>query len=167
MFIGAIRGESIMKIFLAQQNYHIGNFESNTKKIIAAIKEAKQQGGDIIVFSELCICGYPPRDFLEFDDFINKCNTAIDEIKLHADTIAVLVGAPDRNKDINGKDLFNSAYFLYEKEIKAITHKTCLPNYDVFDEYRYFEPAADWNVVELKGRRNAVTICEDIWRFGK
>ena len=155
-----------MKIFLAQQNYHIGNFESNTKKIIAAIKEAKQQSGDIIVFSELCICGYPPRDFLEFDDFINKCNAAIDEIKMHADTIAVLVGAPDRNKDINGKDLFNSAYFLYEKEIKAITHKTCLPNYDVFDEYRYFEPSANWSIVEFKGRRIAVTICEDIWNLG-
>ena len=62
-----------MKIFLAQQNYHIGNFESNTQKIIAAIHEAKKQGGDLIVFSELSICGYPPRDFLEFDDFVNTC----------------------------------------------------------------------------------------------
>src|SRR5689334_21505304 len=86
-----------MKIFLAQQNYHIGNFESNVKKIITAIKYAKQQGGDLIVFSELCICGYPPRDFLEFDDFINKCDEAVTEIKSHADTIGVIIGAPDRN----------------------------------------------------------------------
>ena len=104
-----------MKIFLAQQNYHIGNFESNSQKIICAIDEAKKQGGDIIVFSELCVCGYPPRDFLEFEDFINKCYAAIDTIKVHADTIAVVVGAPDRNPIKEGKDLFNAAYFLYNK----------------------------------------------------
>ena len=65
-----------MKIVLAQQNYHVGNFESNAKKIIAAIEEAKTQKADIIVFSELSICGYPSRDFLEFNDFINKCISA-------------------------------------------------------------------------------------------
>ena len=155
-----------MKIFLAQQNYHIGNFESNTQKIICAIDEAKKQGGDIIVFSELSICGYAPKDFLEFEDFINKCYKAIDEIKQHADTIGVLVGAPDRNPVREGKDLFNGAYFLYEKEVKAVAHKTCLPNYDVFDEYRYFEPAYDWQVIPFKGKRLAVTICEDIWNLG-
>ena len=155
-----------MKIFLAQQNYHIGNFESNTKKIISAIQTAKQQGGDIIVFSELCICGYPPRDFLYFKDFIDKCYLAIDEIKLHADGIAVLVGAPHRNAVIKGKDLFNAAYFLVDKEIKQVIHKTCLPTYDVFDEDRYFEPANEWNIVEFEGKKIAVTICEDIWNLG-
>lgn len=155
-----------MKIFLAQQNYHIGNFESNTAKIICAIEEAKKQGGDIILFSELSICGYAPKDFLEFDDFINKCYQAIDTIKQHADTIAVLVGAPDRNPVREGKDLFNAAFFLYEKEVKAVVHKTCLPNYDVFDEYRYFEPAYEWNVIPFKGKKLAVTICEDIWNLG-
>ena len=94
-----------MKIFLAQQNYHIGNFESNTRKIIDAIELAKQLGGDLIVFSELSICGYAPRDFLEFDDFIKKCYHSIDIIKEHADTIGVLVGAPDRNPVKEGKDL--------------------------------------------------------------
>ncbi len=155
-----------MKIFLAQQNYHIGNFESNIEKIISAINLAKQQGGDIIMFSELSVCGYAPKDFLEFDDFINKCYKAIDEIKQHADTIAVLVGAPQKNARREGKDLFNAAYFLYEKEVKAVTHKTCLPNYDVFDEYRYFEPAYEWNVIPFKGKKLAVTICEDIWNLG-
>lgn len=155
-----------MKIFLAQQNYHIGNFESNTQKIIDAIETAKSQGGDLIVFSELCVCGYAPRDFLEFEDFINKSYAAIDVIKQHADTIGVLVGAPDRNPVKEGKDLFNAAYLLYGKEIKAVVHKTCLPNYDVFDEYRYFEPAYDWNIVEFKGRKLAVTVCEDIWNLG-
>lgn len=155
-----------MKIFLAQQNYHIGNFESNTKKIIDAIEQAKVQGGDLIVFSEMCVCGYPARDFVEFSDFINKCYEAIDEIKQHADTIGVLVGSPAHNPNIEGKDLFNAAFFLYEKEIKAEIHKTLLPTYDVFDEYRYFEPSAEWNVVEFKGKRLAVTICEDIWNLG-
>ena len=155
-----------MKIFLAQQNYHIGNFESNTQKIIAAVEEAKAQGGDIIVFSELSICGYPPRDFLEFDDFIRKCHAAIDTIKEQADTIAVIVGAPDRNTVKEGKDLFNAAYFLYNKSVTAIAHKTLLPTYDIFDEYRYFEPAYEWNVVEFKGKKIALTICEDIWNLG-
>jgi NAD+ synthase (glutamine-hydrolysing) len=155
-----------MKIFLAQQNYHIGNFESNTQKIICAIELAKQEKGDLIIFSELSVCGYAPRDFLEFDDFISKSYAAIDEIRQHADTIGVLIGAPDRNPVKEGKDLFNAAYLLYEKEIKGIAHKTCLPNYDVFDEYRYFEPAYEWNVMPFKGKKLAVTICEDIWNLG-
>jgi NAD+ synthase (glutamine-hydrolysing) len=155
-----------MKIALAQQNYHIGNFEENTRKIIEGINWAKQQKADIVLFSELCVCGYPPRDFLEFDDFLHKCYQAIDTIKEHADTIAVIVGAPDKNPVREGKDLFNAAYFLYEKEVKAVAHKTCLPNYDVFDEYRYFEPAYDWSVVEFKGKKLAITICEDIWNLG-
>jgi NAD+ synthase (glutamine-hydrolysing) len=155
-----------MKIFLAQQNYHIGNFESNRKKIVGAIEEAKSQNGDLIVFSEMCVCGYPARDFVEFDDFIKQCYESIDLIKQHADTIGVFIGAPARNLIAEGKDLFNAAFFLYEKEVKAELHKTCLPTYDVFDEYRYFEPAYDWNVVEFKGKKIAVTICEDLWNIG-
>ncbi len=152
-----------MKIYLAQQNYHIGNFEANTEKIIAAIREAKANGGDLIVFSELSVCGYPPRDFLEFNDFIQQCLASIDKIRVEADSIAVLVGAPSRNPVPEGKDLFNSAYFIYEQKVQAIVHKTLLPNYDIFDEYRYFEPAIDWSVITFKGKKLAVTICEDIW----
>jgi NAD+ synthase (glutamine-hydrolysing) len=155
-----------MKIALAQQNYHIGNIEGNTKKIIEAIGIAKKQGADLIVFSEQAVSGYQARDFLEFTDYLNKCYAAIEEIKQHADTIAVLVGSPARNPIREGKDLFNAAFFLYEKEVKAEIHKTLLPNYDVFDEYRYFEPAYNWNVVEFKGKKLAVTICEDIWNLG-
>ena len=155
-----------MKIALAQQNYHIGNFENNISKIIKGIEEAKVQHADIVVFSELCVCGYPPRDFVEFNDFINKCYAGIDIIKEHADTIAVIVGSPARNPIKEGKDLFNAAFFLYGKEIKAEIHKTCLPTYDVFDEYRYFEPAYDWRTIEFKGKHIALTICEDIWNLG-
>lgn len=155
-----------MKIILAQQNYHIGNFEKNTNKIIDAINVAKSKNADLIVFSEMSICGYPARDFLDFTDFINQCYKSIEKIKQHADTIGVIVGSPDINPQKEGKDLFNGAFFLYEKEIKSIAHKTCLPNYDVFDEYRYFEPAYNWNVIEFKGRKIALTICEDIWNLG-
>jgi NAD+ synthase (glutamine-hydrolysing) len=155
-----------MKIFLAQQNYHIGNFESNTAKMIAAIESAKSQGGDLIVFSEMSVCGYPARDFVEFKDFIDKCYQSVDIIKQYADTIGVLIGSPARNPIVEGKDLFNAAFFLYESEIKAEVHKTLLPTYDVFDEYRYFEPAYNWQVIPFKGKKLAVTICEDIWNLG-
>ena len=155
-----------MKIFLAQQNYHIGNFESNTAKIISAIEEAKSQGGDLIVFSELCICGYPPRDFLYFNDFIERCIQSIDKIKSFANGIAVLIGAPQRNESTKGKDLYNAVYFLSEGKIQQVIQKTCLPTYDVFDENRYFESATKWNVINFKGKKIAVTICEDIWNLG-
>jgi NAD+ synthase (glutamine-hydrolysing) len=155
-----------MKIVLAQQNYHIGNFEANTRKIISAIEDAERQGADLIVFSELCICGYPPRDFLEFNDFVEKCRRAIDTICQHTARIGVLVGAPDRNPVKDGKDLFNAAWLLHQKEVQAVVHKTLLPTYDVFDEYRYFEPAYEWKVVPFKGKKLAITICEDIWNLG-
>ena len=158
-----IRG---MKIFLAQQNYHIGNFEYNTEKIIQAIEIAKAAGGDLILFSEMSVCGYPARDFVEFNDFISKCEASIQLIKAHADTIGVVIGSPAKNEKQKGKSLFNAAYFLYENEIKAEIHKTLLPTYDVFDEYRYFEPAFEWNIVPFKGKKLAITICEDIWNLG-
>ena len=155
-----------MKIALAQQNYHIGNFEDNTRKIIGAIQYAKSRGADLVVFSELSICGYPPRDLLEFNDFVNECYKAIDIIKEHTDTIGVIVGCPQRNPEKEGKGLFNAAWFLYEKQVIGVAQKTCLPTYDVFDENRYFEPAYHWEVIRFKGKRIALTICEDIWNLG-
>lgn len=152
-----------MKIVLAQQNYHIGNFEANTQKIIQAIRDAKADGVELIIFSELCVCGYPPRDFLEFNDFIEQSMASLAKIAQEADSIGVLVGAPSRNPKTEGKDLFNSAYFLYQKEIKHVVHKSLLPTYDIFDEYRYFEPASTWEAIPFKGKKLAVTVCEDIW----
>jgi len=96
-----------MKIALAQQNYHIGNFEENTRKIMGAIRQAKQAGADLVIFSELSVCGYPPRDFLEFEDFIAQCYASVDRIREEADTIGVIVGSPARNTAPHGKDLFN------------------------------------------------------------
>ena len=155
-----------MKICIAQQNYHIGNFEENTNKILRAIEEAKKQGADIILFSEMSVCGYPARDFVEFNDFIEQCYQSIEQIKKAADTIGVLIGSPSRNPEKKGKDLFNAAFFLYEQKIIAEIHKTLLPTYDVFDENRYFEAADSWKVVPFKGKKLAITICEDIWNLG-
>lgn len=155
-----------MKIALAQQNYHIGNFEANTAKILSAIDQAKKEKADLVVFTELCVCGYPPRDFLEFTDFINKSYAAIDIIKAAADTIGVIIGAPAINPDKAGKDLFNAAWFLYEGKVAGTAYKSLLPTYDVFDEYRYFEPGYSWQVIEFKGQKIALTICEDIWNLG-
>lgn len=156
-----------MKIALAQQNYHIGNFENNTNKIISAIEEAKKIGVELVVFSELCICGYPPRDFLEFEDFVDKCNAAVEIVRQYADTIGVIIGSPRRNQYKKGKGLYNAALLLYEKEIKAEVYKTCLPTYDVFDENRHFEASDKWNVILFKGKKLAITICEDIWNLGQ
>ncbi len=155
-----------MNIILSQQNYHIGNFEYNTAKIIEDIKKAIEQKADLIVFSELCICGYPPRDFLEFQDFINTCQESITKLLPYSQNIGILVGAPSVNKNPLGKDLYNSAYLLHEGVIKDVVHKTLLPTYDVFDEYRYFEPSKEWHVMEFKNKKLAVTICEDIWNLG-
>jgi len=155
-----------MKVFVAQQNYHIGNFDRNVDLILSALKRAEEAGADLAVFTELCVCGYPPRDFLEFDDFIRQCEAAVDRIRQHTHRVAAIIGAPARNPDPKGKDLFNAAWVLHEGEVKAVVHKTLLPNYDVFDEYRYFEPATEWKVVSLLGHRIALTVCEDIWNLG-
>lgn len=156
-----------MRIALAQLDYHIGNFEMNTKKIIDKITLAKSKKSDIIVFSELSICGYPPRDFLEFKDFIQRCTQSIEEIASHCDGIAAIVGGPSVNPKREGKDLYNSAYFLADKSIKKIIHKTLLPTYDVFDEYRYFEPNTVFECIEYKDEKIALTICEDLWNINE
>ena len=155
-----------MKIGLAQLNIHVGNFRANTDKIIQALQRAESQGAEIVVYSELSICGYPSRDFLEFDDYIIKCHEAIDEIAPHTMQTAALVGAPLRNPRPEGKDLFNAAWFIYQGQVQHITRKTLLPTYDIFDEYRYFEPNTIFELVEFKGKKLAVTVCEDIWNVG-
>jgi NAD+ synthase (glutamine-hydrolysing) len=155
-----------MKIAIAQLNYHIGNFEGNTAKIIEATRKAKAAGADLVCFSELAICGYPPRDFLEFDDFIHQADKAIHKLAAEAVGIAIVVGGPRKNPVIEGKDLYNSAFFLADGAVKFIQNKTLLPTYDIFDEYRYFEPASKFGVLNYKGKRIALTICEDIWNIG-
>jgi NAD+ synthase (glutamine-hydrolysing) len=152
-----------MKIALAQLNYHIGNFESNTAKIIDHIHKAKQNGADLVVFAELCVCGYPSRDFLEFDEFIGLCDESAKKIAAACTDMACIIGLPTPNHKTEGKALSNSAYFIENGQVKAIVNKALLPNYDIFDEYRYFEPSTEFSCIEFKGHRIALTICEDLW----
>ncbi len=154
-----------MKIALAQSNYHIGNFESNTAKIKEGIAKAKGQGADIVLFAELAVSGYPPRDFLEFDDFVEQCRLAIDEIAKSCVDIAAVVGGPVRNDSGAGKPLYNAAWFLADGKVQKIIRKTLLPTYDIFDEYRYFEPNNIFELVEYKGAKIALTVCEDLWNI--
>jgi len=155
-----------MRIALAQQNYRIGDINGNTNKILLAVETAKQAGAELILFSELAICGYPPRDLLEFSEFIEACDQALERVRIASNGIGIVVGAPQRNSVKEGKDLFNAAYVFDEQQLVGVAQKTCLPTYDVFDEYRYFEPAWQWSVLPFRGKKLAVTICEDIWNLG-
>jgi NAD+ synthase (glutamine-hydrolysing) len=155
-----------MKIAIAQLNYHIGNFDGNLQKMLKATAEAQSKGADVVVFGELSTCGYPPRDFLEFRDFIRLANESIDRLREASQDIGIIVGSPSINPVVEGKDLHNSVYFLYQKEIIHVQHKTLLPTYDVFDEYRYFEPSKKHSTVMFKGKRIALTVCEDLWNLG-
>jgi NAD+ synthase (glutamine-hydrolysing) len=152
-----------MKFTIAQLNYHIGNFTGNKDLICKAIHKAKSEGSDLIIFSELCIPGYPPLDLLDRLDFIEKCNQTVLEIAKECTGIAAIVGSPTLNKMPEGKKLFNSALLLSEGEIIFSVNKALLPTYDIFDEYRYFEPEKKFSVFRFKGLRLAITICEDLW----
>lgn len=156
-----------MKIALCQANFIIGDISSNREKMVAFIQRARTEGADLAVFPELSICGYPPMDLLEFDEFVEASIRAIHEIAGHCKDIAALVGGPAVNPEKEGKNLFNSAYFLQNGVIKDVIHKTLLPNYDVFDEYRYFEPNRSFHCVEFMGQKLAVVICEDTWDIGE
>jgi NAD+ synthase (glutamine-hydrolysing) len=152
-----------MKITVAQLNYHIGNFTSNKDRICSAIDKAINEGADLVVFSELCIPGYPPLDLLDRFDFIEKCNKTVEEISQKCRGITAIVGSPVINNNPNGKKLYNSALVLSEGKIIFSANKALLPTYDIFDEYRYFEPGKDFNVFSFKGLKIALTICEDLW----
>jgi NAD+ synthase (glutamine-hydrolysing) len=155
-----------MRIALGQINYHIGNFSGNVTRILQAIDRAKNDGANLVVFAELAVSGYPPQDLLEFDDFITQSQEAIRQIAAKCVGITAIVGAPKRNHAVRGKGLFNSAYVLADGMVKTVIHKTLLPDYDVFDEYRYFEPNTHFEIVHVAGKKVALTICEDLWNFG-
>ncbi len=152
-----------MKIALAQINLHVGNFSENTTRIVFCIKKAQQFNADLVIFPELSICGYPPLDILDYKDFTDKCQESVEKIAKICTDIAVIIGSPSFNPNKEGKSLYNSAFFLFEGKIQSVHHKTLLPDYDVFDEYRYFEPNKEFSLVEYKGHKIALTICEDLW----
>lgn len=154
-----------MKIAVAQLNYHIGNFEGNLTSMRSCVAKARSQGADLICFSELSTCGYPPVDFLEFRDFIHRSMSVVNELAGDSHDIGIALGSPTVNPDLEGKDLHNSVFFLFEGKVHHLYHKGLLPNYDIFDEYRYFEPASSFSTFEFKGVKIAITICEDIWNL--
>ena len=155
-----------MKIALAQINVIIGDFEYNTRKMLQAVADAKKQNADIIIFPELATTGYPPRDFLEFEDFVEQAENVVETLKKASKDIAIVVGTPTVNPVIEGKDLYNSVVFLHDEKEIYRQHKTLLPTYDIFDEARYFEEASAWHIVEYKGKKIALTVCEDLWNLG-
>lgn len=152
-----------MKIALAQLNYTIGDFDNNTKKIINHISLAREGGADLVVFSELSVTGYYPHDLLERKEFIVRAWEAVEAIAQASQGIAVIIGAPTINQCERGKKLFNSAIFILDGKVESTHHKTLLPTYDIFDEYRHFEPNNRFSTVGLKGKRIAITVCEDLW----
>ena len=154
-----------MRIALAQLNYIIGDFSKNVGSMIQQITRAKQDKADLIVFSELGISGYPPRDFLEFNDFVKQCRIAAEEVARECVGIKAIVGLPTVNPRVEGKDLFNAAAILSDGKLADEVHKSLLPNYDVFDEYRYFEPARSVHCINVANVRIALTICEDLWNI--
>lgn len=142
-----------MKITLAQINFIVGDIEGNKEKIIAAAQQAA--GSSLVIFSELSLCGFPPYNLLGYNDFINRCEEAIDEIAEKCNSIPLLIGAPIRNTSGKGKPLFNAAVFLHQGK-RQIFKKKC-------DVSTYFEPSDENNILQLPCMRAAVTIGEDIY----
>lgn len=152
-----------LKIALAQVNYHIGNFEANLTLISALLDRGKAEGAELVIFSELAIGGYPARDFLEEPSFISACRTQLEQLAELCTGIACIIGCPVLNPATEGKNLHNAAFLLDKGKIAAQVNKALLPTYDVFDEYRYFEPASAFRCIEFGGHKIALTICEDLW----
>jgi len=153
-----------MKIALAQINPTVGDLRGNSRKIVDYANQAHAQGADLAIFPELCVIGYPPQDLIENPLFLESARHALEWIAAQAPPdLGLILGAPVLNKEKVGKRIFNAA-FLYEGGQKiAEIHKTLLPTYDVFDEYRHFEPAPERRLVEWRGLKLGLHICEDLW----
>ena len=152
--------KEMLNISLAQLNFLVGDVEGNTQKIINASLQARdQQRADIVIFTELAITGYPLEDLLFRSSLMTRVQNAVEKIKREVNDIYVLLGAPTQE---NNK-LFNSALLIYNSELVTTYHKHRLPNYEVFDEKRYFSPGDSACVINIKGISIGLAICEDIW----
>lgn len=151
-----------MKIALAQFNPTIGDFEGNARRILELAREAKSGGADIAVFSELCVCGYPPQDLIERPSFLER---NLKEVAQLAKSVVLpsLVGYVGRAQDDTGKQVANCAAVIGDGRVLFEQRKMLLPTYDVFDESRYFQPAHTQYVFRLNDRNLGITVCEDIW----
>ncbi len=152
-----------MKILLAQINTIVGALEHNTQIIIETIRKARAQNIDLVVFPELTLTGYPPKDLVEKKWFVEKNVHQLDAITPETEGIGAIVGYLAPNPTAEGKGTFNSAALLCDKSISSVHHKSLLPTYDVFDEARYFDPAPSITPALFRGKRLGISICEDIW----
>ncbi len=152
-----------MKICLAQINPTIGAFKQNVGKICKSINTAREKGADLVIFPEMSVVGYPPKDLLELSGFVDSNLKALEEVKNSVTGISAIVGFVDRNVAQRGKALYNAAAHIKNRKIVSRHYKSLLPTYDVFDEDRYFEPTHDISIAKISGRKFGISICEDVW----
>ena len=152
-----------MKIALAQTNPIVGDVVGNSERIIDLIARARRAGADLVVFPELAVVGYPPRDLLLKPRFVKENVEAVDRIAERCVGIAALVGFVEFNRDAVGRQLRNAAAYCIDGGLREVRHKSLLPTYDVFDEQRYFEPGPEVALIDHLGTQLGVSICEDLW----
>ena len=153
----------MVKIALAQINTTIGDLDGNVRKMRKAVRAAEAEGADLVVFSEMTITGYPPRDLLERVSFVNENLRKLDEVAGWSGSVGIICGFVDCDEARGGRKLFNAGALLDGGKIRFRQYKSLLPTYDVFDETRYFEPAQERDIVEFRGMRIGLSICEDVW----
>ncbi len=152
-----------MKIALCQINTTIGDLVNNKKKIIEGYKKGQADKADLVIFPELCLVGYPPLDLVEKKEFRDAALKAANEIASVTGDTGLIFGSITEGTNLAGTDIHNSALLCYNGKIQFVQHKSLIPNYDVFDEMRYFDPATEVMVHEFKGEQLGISICEDIW----
>lgn len=152
-----------MRIFLCQHNPIVGALEYNFQKIITGYKKGVEAGADLVVFPELFLIGYPPQDLVEKKEFRDTVKKYILKIAAYTNSVGLLFGAITEDDDNIGTDIHNSAILCFDGKVQFIQHKTLIPNYDVFDEMRYFDSAKEVRVFDFKGKKLGISICEDIW----
>jgi NAD+ synthase (glutamine-hydrolysing) len=154
-----------MKIALAQIDTTVGAFEANAGRMRDRARQAAAAGADVVLFPELALCGYPPKDLLELGEFVERCRAVLEELSKDAifSRVPALVGFPERHRG-EGAGLYNAVAVLSGGRVAAVIRKSLLPTYDVFDEGRYFDAAPESGaLVEIAGARLGISICEDLW----
>ncbi|MEM6823376.1 MAG: nitrilase-related carbon-nitrogen hydrolase, partial [Verrucomicrobiota bacterium] len=152
-----------MRIAALQINTTIGDFKGNIRLLTDGYRKAVEQGAEIVVGPELAICGYPPRDLLFYNDFLEATSKAEAFLAKEIGKIPLIVGNVSKRNSGPGKSLWNSAVVIEEGKVSERVHKSLLPTYDVFDEDRYFQPSFESRPIKLRGVRVGITVCEDIW----
>ena len=152
-----------MKIFLCQLNPIVGALDYNFQKIIDGYKKGIELGADLVVFPELFLIGYPPQDLVEKKEFRETVKKYINQIASVTNSTGLLFGAITEDDDNIGTDIHNSAILCSDGKVKFVQHKTLIPNYDVFDEMRYFDSSKEVKVFEFKNEKLGISVCEDIW----